>query len=136
MMYFLLILFFGSLSGIFFLIGKKLVMLKNGQLLEAHKEEFFLKTPPVEEWKEVTIKHTKKHGYSLLVMTIRLYFRSSNLLKNKYLEIKDKMKEKQNKRKKSTNDGEKKVNSFLKMVSEYKNKIRRIKEQVKKEENS
>jgi hypothetical protein len=117
------------------MIGKKLIMLKNGQLLNAERSEFFLKAPQVEEWKEITIKHTKKHGYSLLVMTIRLYFRSSNFLKSKYQEVKEKIKEKQSKREKTTSGGEKEINSFLKMVSEYKNKIRRIKEQVKEEEN-
>ena len=134
-MYFLLILFFGSLAGITFMIGKKLIMLKNGQLLNVKRGKFFLKAPQVEEWKEITIKHTKKHGYSLLVTTIRLYFRSSNLLKSKYQEVKDKLKERQSKRKKTTHGGERGVNSFLKMISEYKNKIRRIKEQVKEEEN-
>jgi hypothetical protein len=113
------------------MIGRKLVLLKNGQILR--KEETILKVSYLEEWKHLTIKNIKKHGYAGLVATVRFYVRSSNLLKNKYQEAKIKIK---NIRAKNLNSdsGEKKENKFLKMISEYKHKIREIKHRIKEEE--
>ena len=81
-MYFLLILFFGSLLGIIFMIGKKLFLLKNEQ--ESQKKEIIFKTSYLEEWKHLIVQNIKKHGYLGLVATIRFYVQSTNLLKNKY----------------------------------------------------
>jgi len=129
-MYFLLILFFGSLFGITFMIGKKLLMLQNGEVL--NREEVFLKTPYLEEWKQVTIKNIKKHSHTVLVTTIRFYVRSTNLLKNKYQKIKSRVKDMNRKK---LDEGERKeVSKFLKMISEYKQKIRKIKYKINEEE--
>ena len=132
-MYFLIILFFGSLLGIAFMIGRKLIMLQNGQTL--NEGEILFDPLYLEKWKQVTVKNTKKHGYTSLVVIIRFYFRSINFFENKYQEVKNKIKEIHQKRQKRIHGGKKEVNSFLKMVSEYKNKIRKIKEKVKEEEN-
>jgi len=131
-MYFLLILFFASLLGITFMIGRKLLMLQNGQIL--HKETF-LKAPDLEEWKYVMIKNIKKYGYISLVVTIRFYVRSSNLLNSKYKEIKLGLQEKLKRNRGDQSKETKEVSKFLKMMSEYKHKIRKIKEKVKEEEN-
>jgi len=130
-MYFILTLFFLSLFGIIFMIGRKLVVLQDNQVL--NKEEFFLKTQFLNEWKYLTVKNIKKHGYAGLVATIRFYVLSINFLKNKYQAIKIKIK---NIRGKKLNTEEKKeVSGFLKMISEYKHKIREIKHKIKEEEN-
>ena len=108
-------------------------MLRNGQT--SSEEEILQKTPFWEEWKQLTVKNVKKHGYTGLVATIRFYVRSSNFLKNKYQETRIKIK---NIRAKNTNSGtteKKEVNKFLKMISEYKNKIKKIKHRIKEEEN-
>lgn len=131
-MNFLLILFFGSLLGIIFMIGRKLIMIQNGVVL--HKEEFVFKTPFLEEWKHLTIKNMKKHGYAGLVATIRFYVRSSNLLKNKYQEVKVKVKNIRGKKSNSDLENKREISKFLKIISEYKHKIREIKRKVKKEE--
>lgn len=133
MMYFLIILFFGSLSGIVFMVGKKFLMLQGGQTLS--RREAFFEAPHLEEWKQTAIKNIKRHGYVGLVATIRTYFRFANFLKNKYQETKNKIKEIHIKRQRNMHPEKKEVSSFLKMVSEYKNKIRKIKERVKEEEN-
>lgn len=133
MMYFLLILFFGSLLGITFMIGKKLLMLQNGQILQ--REEDLFKIQHLEEFKRLTIKNVKKHGYPILVTTIRYYVRSSNLLRNKYQEVKNKIKNIHIKKQKDGSLEKREASNFLKMVSEYKNKIRKIKQKVKEEEN-
>jgi hypothetical protein len=131
-MYFLLILFFTSLLGIIIMVGRKLVLIKNGQAFSI--EEKFFKTQYLEECKDLTIKNIKKCSYKGLVATIRCYIRSSNFLKNKYEVVKIKIK---NMRGKKLNDNEKKeVNKFLKMISEYKHKIREIKHKIREEENN
>lgn len=127
-MYFLLTLFFASLIGIIFMIGRKLILLKNGQILI--REENPLKNS-YEEWKNLAIKNVKKHGYTGLVATIRFYIRGTNLLKNKYQEVKIKMK---NRSKESINNDKKEISKFLKIISEYKHKIREIKHKIHKEE--
>jgi hypothetical protein len=132
-MNFLLILFFGSLLGITFMIGRKLVMLQNGQVL--HREELVFKTPYLEEWKHLTIKNVKKHGYNGLVTTIRFYVRSINILKNKYHGAKSLVNNIRNKNPNSNSENKREISKFLKIISEYKYKIREIKRKVKKEEN-
>ena len=131
-MYFLLTLFFISLLGITFMIGRKLVMLQNGQV--QNKEETILKAPYLEEWKHLTIKNIKKHGYIGLVATIRFYIRSSNFLKNKYQEVKIKIKNIRSKNSNGNSPEKREVSKFLKMISEYKHKIRKIKHKIKEEE--
>ncbi len=132
-MIFILILFFGSLFSIGYMIGRKLVMLQNGQIHIASFDETSSKTPYLEGLKHVTVKKLKVAGHKSLVETIRFYMKSSHLLKNKYQDVKMKVKSIS---KKDTQEAEKKeISKFLKVMSEYKRKIRKIKEKVKKEEN-
>lgn len=113
------------------MVGRKLVMLQNGQV--PHKREVLFGAQYLEELKQATIKNVKKHGYRGLVATIRFYVQSSNILKNKFEEIKIKAK---NLREKSSGSPAQKqeINNFLKMISEYKHKIREIKHRIKEEE--
>jgi hypothetical protein len=128
-MYFLLILFFGSLIGIIFMIGRKLAASNNGQApYITYTEDTRVQTPFLEEWKHLTVKNLKKHSYAALVVTIRYYVRSSNLLKNKIKNIRNKNTNGDTARKRE-------ASGFLKMISEYKHKIRKIKRKIKEEEN-
>lgn len=129
MMYFLLILFFSSLFGITFMIGKKLIILQNIQAL--HNEEINFKNSHLEEWKHLTIKGLKKHSYNGLVSIIRAYIHSVDFLKKKYQNIKDILIKKIN----NNSSQKKEISKFLKVVSDYKYKIREIKDRVKEEEN-
>ena len=131
-MYFLLILFFGSLAGISFMIGKKLLMLQNGQVFD--RNETFLKAPHLEELKHKTIKNIKKYGYAGLVTTIRFYIRSMNLLKNKYEEARIKIKSLYSKKSNSETGDRQEISKFLKIISEYKRKIREIRHKINEEE--
>jgi hypothetical protein len=116
------------------MIGRKLVLLRNGHIL--HKEETLFKAPFFEEWKHLTIKNIKKHGYAGLVATIRFYIQSSNLLKNKYQEAKIKIKNIRAKNLNSDSGEKREVSKFLKMISEYKHKIREIKHKIREEEDN
>jgi len=131
-MYFLLTLFFISLIVITFMLGRKFLMLQNGQAFE--KQELIFKTPHFQEWKYMVIKNIKKYGYAGLVVTIRLYFRSANLLVNKYQEIKIEIKNRYDKKRNKNPNQQKEVSKFLKVISEYKHKIRKIKHKIKEEE--
>jgi hypothetical protein len=132
-MTFVLILFFGSLVAITFMIGRKLRMIQNGQItVQGSIEEISFKFPAIEEWKQIAAKGIKKYSYSFLVAIIRFYFRSINILKMWYQKIRVRFSRLS---KKSTLVPEKKETSkFLKIVSSYKRKIRKIKEKVRKEE--
>ncbi|MEK7471249.1 MAG: hypothetical protein AAB623_01200 [Patescibacteria group bacterium] len=134
-MYFPLILFFGSLFGIIFMIWRKLLMLQNGQIL--NKEETLLETAYLEELKHLTIKNIKRHGYTGLVTIIRLYIKSSNFIKNKNKQIKIKIKDKLSKHSSRLNGDlpkSQEIPKFLKIISEYKQKIREIKHKIREEE--
>lgn len=134
-MYFLLILFFGSLLGITFMIGRKLLMLQNGQMTYKDNVETFLKAQYLQELKHSAIKTTKKYSYLGLVTTIRFYFRGINLIKNKYGEVKIKIKNIRHKNLNNISEEKREVSKFLKMISEYKQKIRVLKHKIKEEEN-
>ena len=132
-MYFLLILFFASLLGITFMIGRKLVLLQNGKMLRLEETPF---GPSLfEEWKVQTSRNVKKHSYVLLVLAIRFHVRASNTLKNAYAEMKDKIKESFSKKSKGEASEKREVSGFLKMISEYKQKVREIKHKIREEEN-
>ena len=115
------------------MFGRKLALVRNGSTEKIERENIVI-TPYLIEVKHITIKKIKKYSYVGLVTTIRLYFRSSNLLKTKYEELKTKIKN-SNIVKNREGINEKEVSGFLKTVSEYKNKIRKIKHQIKEEEN-
>lgn len=131
-MYFLLTLFFTSLFGIAFMIGRKLLLLQDGQIVQI-EHSIFEDPYLLEKLKHVTLKGAKKYSFALLVAIIRLYFRTSNWVKNKYKEITIKIKN--IKGEKAHELAEKKeVSKFLKMIGDYKYKIRELKEKIKEEE--
>lgn len=127
-MYFLLILFFASLFGIILMIGKKLMMVQNGEIVIDKGVVFEI--PFIKEVKDLTSRSTHTIINTILVVTIRLYVKITNFFKNKYREMIVRKTEGQI-------DGEKKeISKFLKIISEYKHKIRRIKHKIKEEEES
>lgn len=132
--YILLILFFTSLISIIVMIGRKLVLLQNGQITDnSTAEEISFGIHHFQKIKHLTIVNIKKYEHIVLVETLRLYVKTTNLLKNKYQAIKIKLK---NIRKRNQANGEKKeISKFLKIIGDYKNRIREIKHKIKKEEN-
>lgn len=126
-------LFFISLTVITVMFGRKLNLVRNGEIEINESINTALEIPYIAEIKQITVKKVKRFGYIGLVTSIRLYFRSTNLVKAKYQDLKTKMK---NVQKTNAVEGttEKEVSRFLKVVSDYKHKIRRIKHQIKEEE--
>lgn len=134
-MYFLLILFFASFFGIVFMIGRKLSLLKNGQIIM--KSEVVLGTPDIEKIKNLILKNLRKYGHMSLVEIIRFYVKTINFSKEKYEILKTKIKNKNMKKDSNGNGVEKvEVSKFLKMISEYKHKIRELKNKIHEEENN
>ena len=133
----LLFLFFLSLAGIIVMIGRKLVLLRNGKI--ANAEGILFQTPYMGIVKHLTIRNVRKYSYLGLVEIIRFYVRAENFLKLKYEEIKIKIKNIKlgHKNGISADTVEKpEASKFLKMVSEYKHKISKIKHQIHEEENT
>jgi len=128
-MYLLLILFFAALFGIITMIWRKLALLKSGEIQVM--EEVSFEVPHIEKVKDVTVQKIKEYGHLTLVGTIRLYVRSTNLLKNKYNEMKTEIK---NRIQGNQEEDKKEISKFLKTISEYKHKIRDIKQKIKEEE--
>ena len=89
-MYILLILFFLSMSGLVFMIGRKLMLIRNGTII--HREHFRVFIPDIQTIKYAIYKNTKKGGYVLLVLTVRFYVKSGSFLKYGYEQIKTKIK--------------------------------------------
>jgi len=129
----LLSLFFISLLSITIMFGRKLALVRNKEIMIMEQENIILEIPFVGEIKQLTVKKIKRYGYVSLVTTIRMYFRSKNLAKVKYEDLKTKLR-KLHSSKAPEGTTEKEVSRFLKVVSDYKHKIRRIKTQIEEEE--
>ena len=130
-MYLLLILFFGSLVGISFMIGRKFMVMQEGVVV--HSSENLIRDS-YEEWKHATIKNIKKYSYVTLVGTIRFYVHAVNFTKRQYETLEVKVKNIIQKKKKN-NVVSTEPSKFLKMISDYKHKIRKIRHQINEEEN-
>jgi hypothetical protein len=114
------------------MIGRKLAVLEHEQIVHTNEEVLF-ELPYLKEVKHLTVKGAQKHGYALLVSTLRFYILGADSLKNKYREIRTKIKNKI--MESHTHNEKKEISKFLKIIVEYKHKIRDIKHKIKKEEN-
>lgn len=128
-MHLLLISFFISLLAIIFMIGRKLVLLKNGNI--ATMEQSDIEFINLKELRHNTFKNIKKYEHIVLVAVVRFYIKLINLLKNIYHIVKTTIR---SFRKRKQGNEEKEVSKFLKVVSEYKQKIREIKHQIHEED--
>lgn len=133
-MYLFLIIFFISLGGIVFMIGKKLVFTDIKQ--NEYSDESMLKALDLDEVKLLALKKAKRFGFIVLVVFLRYSIICSHFIKKQYKEIKSKIKHAINNYllHKDKKLEEKEVSNFLKMVSDYKHRIRQIKHRIKEEE--
>src|SRR3989338_8732371 len=127
---YLLIIFFISLIGAGAMIGRKVVMLRRGEVKE--EGEMLIKIPPLSHVENATLEGLKIWGDALLVVTVKMYVQSVNLVKSLYGQAKSNLKKIINTYyRPNGEEGEKEVSKFLKMISTYKNKIRKIKHKIK-----
>lgn len=133
MLYLILILFFASLFGIMFMIGRKMLLIQKGY--EFPEEAVVPIGQYFEEWKDKAMKKIKLVEFVALVIIIRLYVKLTNVIKILYEELSGRVKDTYAKR--TGNTGETSIietSGFLKKVGEYKRKVRKIKQKVAKEE--
>ena len=88
-MYLLLTSFFLSLIGITFMVGRKLILLKNGNITTTEETTEFLN---IKELKQATFQNIKKYEHIVLVAVVRFYIKTVGLIKIVYKIIKAKMK--------------------------------------------
>ncbi len=131
-MYILFTLFFVSLLGIIFMIGRKLLLIQNGYVFK--EETFALDGKYLEELKTKTVRSIQKLGFVTLVITIRIYVKVSNFFQSEFKEALEKIRNMRAKKSDGITIKIKRENKFLKMVSQYKRRIKKIKEKVKQEE--
>src|SRR3989344_4394591 len=106
----LLILFFISLFGIVLMIGRKLVLLKNGQVLS--KGEILFEIPNLEKVRHFTVKNANKYEKT------KIKIKNINIKNHPNGESTEKVE----------------ASKFLKMISDYKYKIRELKNKIHEEE--
>ncbi len=129
----LLILFSLSLFSIIFMLGRKLRLIRNGQVVEVEHSHIFV--PDLQKIKLLSLEKIKRYEHQVLVAIVRFSIQSSNFLKSNYQIAKIRIKDIINKDKDRLNRFEKQeVNKFLKMISDYKDRIRHIKHKIKEEE--
>ncbi|MDP9249479.1 MAG: hypothetical protein M3M85_03160 [bacterium] len=130
-MNFFIVLFFVSLSGIVFMVGKKLRLLISGQISPDQYAPWEM--PSFEEIQNDVGKMLKSLGYFLLVEIIRVYLHFVKFLKNTYKSLKTKLEERR--RRRGTEPSTKTPNRFLRAMALYKRKLGKIKKEIKEEEN-
>ena len=115
------------------MVGRKLAIVQSGEILTKEYPHPFI--ADFQKIKSITLIGIKRYGYLSIVSIIRFHVKSTNLLRDKYQEIKNKLKDKiwqsQNENIKSEMQG---VSNFLKTISDYKKKIKEIKDRISKEE--
>lgn len=128
------ILFFLSLVGIAFMIGRKLALLGHPHHAHTHHHTLSIEVPEIEQVKSMAVRGARKVGYIALVSIIRAYVLSAHFTKSRYAELKEKIKKMKKLRGEEESSEEIRPNKFLKMMSDYKQKIKKIKLDIKEEE--
>ncbi len=134
-MYFYLILFFLSLVGIVTMIGRELVLVRNGHVAKSEHSHPFV--PDLEKIKHLTKKGAKRFGYITLFVTIRSYILFSRFVKDKSKILIRQIKNRFRKNINNLSDEiveKKEVSKYLRIISEYQQKIRQMKHRIKEEE--
>jgi hypothetical protein len=126
----LLIIFFTSLLGLVVMIGRRIMLIKDSQIIL--EENISFGEPYIEEIKQATAKKMKQYGYVVITSTLRFSIKSSRFLNEKGSDISKRIRSMLIKS--GEGESQKEVSNFLKMVSEYKNKINRIKNRIREEE--
>ncbi len=133
MLYVILIIFFVSLFSIFFMIGRKLIVLGNGNY--AVPDDATFEVPYMEETKNFLVECLKTLEHVTLVFLIRFYIQTKKFFRNMIEDIKEAIRNLHFKKYPNGELAEKIENSkAVKIIYRYRKKIKYIARQVKKEE--
>ncbi len=114
------------------MVGRKLALVNSGNVVTQEHPHVFV--PDLVKIRHMTKVNAKRYGYLMLLITLRLYVRTVNLLKSQYRELETRIKNMRKKKGVSGTEEEQEASKFLKMISEYKHKIRAIKQKIHEEE--
>ncbi len=132
-MYTLLSLFFISLFSIIFMIGRKLALVRNGNVVVEENRPYQF-VPDFDKLRQALMDGLKKLVKLVVFITLKLYVKFSNFLKNKYSELRTRIKNMRHKNQGSSSLLGTETNKFLKVIGEYKNKISQMKDDINEEE--
>ena len=132
----LLTLFFVSLLGTIGMVGRKLSLVPTETHQQRQSDSFEI--PHFDALKDMGTQSVKKYAYATLVLSLKLYIRSTNMLKYQYLELEKQIKNARTKHlsPEELKAKEEKASRFLDKISEYKYRIRKIKRKIAAEEES
>ncbi len=131
-MYLPLIFFILSLVGIIVMIGRKLVVVRNGQTLVVEHSHPFI--PDLQKMKHLTFKGAKKLSFIIIFIVLKSFIKSSNFVKTKSKLLYQILKNKFKKNKPLEETEKKEVSKYLRVISEYRYKIRQMKHRIKADE--
>ncbi|MEK7564367.1 MAG: hypothetical protein AAB510_02255 [Patescibacteria group bacterium] len=124
----ILIIFFVSLVSIMGMLGRKLILLRNGRIQIEEIVNFELDY--FKDIRGVLLRKLRRYEHISLIILLKIYVKSINFLKIKYTETKSKII-------KNHILGEKKeISKFLRAIGDYKKRINTIKHRITEEENS
>ena len=133
-MYTLLTLFFISLASIIIMLGRKVMLVRNGYIVvDENVPHPFI--PDIHNVKQATFRGLRRTVNIAILVTLRIYVKLVNLAKGQYNKIRLKVISSISQENPDGNGLLKKeANKFLKVVSEYKHKITRMKRNIHEEE--
>lgn len=100
-----LILFLISLFGITFMVGRKVALVRNGEVVRViHPHPF---VPELQKIKKLTSKGSKRVAYILLFIILRFFIKSSNFVKTESKMLMNRLIEKIQKSSKTPEVGQK-----------------------------
>ncbi len=132
MMSILLTLFFMSLASITFMIGRKLSLVRNGQIEMAENPEAIV--PDVHKLRHFTLRSFKKGVYLVTFLVLHVYVKSSNFTKKYYTVAKAKVQKAIKQHLANNITSRQETNKVLKVIAEYKKKISIMKNRIHEEE--
>jgi hypothetical protein len=120
------------------MIFRKVMILETKERRQLSGVDFPFEIPHLDDMRSSLVKEVRKYGYATLVLTLRAYVKSVNLLKEQYEEVAKKI---ESARRKNMSPAElirheNRASQFLDMISDYKHKIKKIKHKIAEEERS
>lgn len=121
-----------SLVSIMFMIGRKLSLVRNGQIEIDEQIEAIV--PDVHKLRHFTLRSFKKGVYLVTFLVLHVYVKSSNFAKKYYTVVKTKIAKTVKQHLANNMTSRQETNRVLKVIAEYKKKISIMKHRIHEEE--
>lgn len=132
-MYTLLTLFFISLSAIILMLGRKVMLVREGYIVveESIPHPFI---PDVNRVKYLTFKSLKRLLYAFTFLVLQAYVKGANFLKRVWGIIKIRIADMTRENHMDHLSSQRETNKFLRVITEYKKKIAVMKSRIDADE--